>query len=73
METDISFKYAAKSGRHVTVTGKTNVSNVKEIIGSDGRYTIRGIAKAVGISLLRVHFILKRILKVRNISAYIDR
>ncbi|MEW8542107.1 MAG: winged helix-turn-helix domain-containing protein, partial [Candidatus Thiodiazotropha sp.] len=31
----------------------------KKIIESDGRYTIRDIAKAVGISLSRVHFILK--------------
>lgn len=64
-----SIKDAAKSGRPVTVSGKTNVSKVKEIIESDGRYTIRDIAKAVGISLSRVHFILKRILKVRKISA----
>ncbi|XP_062593106.1 histone-lysine N-methyltransferase SETMAR-like [Saccostrea cucullata] len=62
-----SIKDAAKSGLPVTVSGKTNVSKVKEIIESDGRYTIRDIAKAVGIS--RVHFILKRILKVRKISA----
>lgn len=39
------------------------------IIKSDGRYTIRYIAKAVGISLSRVHFTLKRILIVRKISA----
>ena len=31
-------------------------------------YIIRDIAKFVDISLLGVHFILKRILKVRNIS-----
>ncbi|XP_062582211.1 histone-lysine N-methyltransferase SETMAR-like [Saccostrea cucullata] len=64
-----SVKDAAKSGRPVTVSGKRNVSKVKEIIESDGRYTVRDIAKAVGISLSRVHFILKRILKVRKISA----
>ena len=58
-----------KSGRPVTATGKTNVSKVREIIKSDGGNTIRGVFKVVGISLLRVHFMLKRILKVRKISA----
>ena len=33
-----SVKDAAKSGRPVTVTGKANVSKVREIIESDGRY-----------------------------------
>lgn len=47
--------------RPVHVTGNANVS----IIESDCRYTFRDIAKAVGIS--QVHFILKRILKVRKI------
>ena len=63
-----SVKDAAKSGQPVTVTGKNNVSKVKAIIESDGRYMIRNIAKAVGISLSQVHFILKCILKVRKIS-----
>lgn len=40
-----------------------------KIIESGGRYTIGGIAKAVGISLWRLHFILKRIWKVPKISA----
>ena len=39
-----SVKDAAKYGRPVTVTGKTTVSKVREIIESDGRYTIRDIA-----------------------------
>jgi hypothetical protein len=36
-----------KFDRPVTVTGRTNVSEVREIIESDGRYMIRDIAKAV--------------------------
>ena len=64
-----SVKDATKSERLVTATGKTNVSNVREIIENDGRYMIHDIAKAVGISLLRVYLILKRILKVRKNSA----
>lgn len=62
-------KDAAKSGRPMTVTCKTNVSKVREIIKSDGSYTTRDIAKAVGIKLSRVHFIFKRILKILKISA----
>lgn len=34
---------------------------------NDGRYTISNVAKAVGISLAWVYFILKRILKEENI------
>jgi hypothetical protein len=44
---------------------KTNVSNVREIIESDGRQRIRDIAKAVR-SLLLMHFILKRISKYQR-------
>ena len=56
-------KETIKSGRPETATGKPNVSKVREILESDGRYIDRGIAKAVGISLSRVHFILKHVLK----------
>lgn len=51
---------ATKLGRPVTVTCKTNVSKVREIIETDGRYIIRNIAKGVGISLSQMHLILKR-------------
>lgn len=61
-------KDAAKLDRPVAVIGKGNVSKVSEITESDDRYTIRNISKAVGI-LLSVHFSLKRILKVRRMSA----
>ena len=44
-----SVKDAAKSGRPVTVTGKANVSKVKEMIQSGERYTIRDISKGVDI------------------------
>lgn len=60
-----SVKYPAKFWRPVIVTGKANVSKVRENIESDGRYTIRIIAIAVGISLSRVYFILKHILSTK--------
>lgn len=43
---------------------KTNVSKVSRIIQNDDRYTFCHIAKAVGISLLRVHLIFKRRKKI---------
>lgn len=48
---------AANSGRHVNVTGMTNVSKAMEIIESDNRYTIRNVSKAVGILLSPLNFI----------------
>ena len=41
----------------------------KEIIEGDARFTVRDIARKVGISLSTVHLILKKHLKVRKISA----
>lgn len=67
-----SFKDAAKSGRHITVTDKANVSKVREIMESNGRYMINDTEKAVGISLSPVHFILSCILKVQKISARLN-
>lgn len=52
----------------MTVTDKAIVSKVREMIESDGRYTIRDIAKAFSIVLLWVDFFM-RILKVRKMSA----
>ena len=45
------------------------VSKIKEIIEGDARFTVRDIARKVGISLSTVHLILKKHLKVRKISA----
>ena len=48
---------------------KEIVSKIKEIIEGDARFTVRDIARKVGISLSTVHLILKKHLKVRKISA----
>ena len=45
------------------------VSKIKEIIEGDARFTVRDIARNVGISLSMVHLILKKHLKVRKIFA----
>ena len=64
-----SIKNAPKSGRPKYASRKEIVSKIKEIIEGDARFTVRDIARKVGISLSTVHLILKKHLKVRKISA----
>ena len=64
-----SIKNAPKSGRPKSASRKEIVSKIKEIIEGDARFTVRDIARKVGISLSMVHLILKKHLKVRKISA----
>ena len=60
-----SIKNAPKSGRPKSASRKEIVSKIKEIIEGDARFTVRNIARKVGISLSTVHLILKKHLKVR--------
>ena len=62
-------KNAPKSGRPKSASRKEIISKIKEIIEGDARFTVRDIARKVGISLSTVHLILKKHLKVRKISA----
>ena len=64
-----SIKNAPKSGRPKSASHKDIVSKIKEIIEGDARFTVRDIARKVGISLSTVHLNLKKHLKVRKISA----
>ena len=64
-----SIKNASKSGRPKSASRKEIVSKIKEIIEGDARFTVRDIARKVGISISTVHLILKKHLKVRKISA----
>ena len=64
-----SIKNAPKSGRPKSASRKEIVSKIKEIIEGDARFTVRDIARTVGILLSTVHLILKKHLKVRKISA----
>ena len=64
-----SIKNAPKSGRQKSASRKEIVSKIKEIIEGDARFTVRHIARKVGISLSTVHLVLKKHLKVRKISA----
>ena len=69
-ESDVeSIKNAPKSGRPKSAYHKETVSKIKVIIEGDARFTVRDIARKVGISLSMVHLILKKHLKVRKISA----
>ena len=62
-----SIKNAPKSGRPKSASRKEIVSKIKEIIEGVARFTVRDIARKVGISLSTVH--IKKHLKVRKISA----
>ena len=60
---------APKSGRQKYAPRREIVSKIKEIIEGDARFTVRDIARQVGISLSTVRLILKEHMKVRRISA----
>ena len=62
-------KNAPKSGWPKFASRKEIVSKIKEIIEGDARFTVRDIARKVGISLSTVHLILKKHLKGQNIFA----
>ena len=64
-----SIKNAPKSGRPKFASRKEIVSKIKEIIEGNARFTVRDIARKVGISLSTVHLILKKHLEVRKIFA----
>ena len=51
--------------RPKSASRKEIVSKIKEIIEGDARFTVRDIARKVGISLSMVHLILKKHLKER--------
>ena len=49
-----------RTGRKVSKTIKTVEATIHKLISSDERYAIRELAKATGISISKVHFILKK-------------
>ena len=61
-----SIKNAPKSGRPKSASRKEIVSKLKEIIEGDARFTVRDIARKVGISLSTVHLILKKLTSKRG-------
>ena len=61
-----SIKNAPKSGRPKFASRKEIVSKIKEIIVGDAIFTVRDIARKVGITLSTVHLILKKHLKVER-------
>ena len=64
-----SIKNTPKSGSPKFASRKEIVSKIKEIIEGNARFTVRDIARKVGILISMVHFILKKHLKVRKIFA----
>ena len=55
---------ASKSGKPKFASRKEIVSKIKEIIEGDASFTVRDIARKVGISRSMVRLILKKHLKV---------
>ena len=51
-----------RTGRKVSKITKTAEATIQKLINTDARYTIRELAKATGISISKVHFILKKAL-----------
>ena len=67
-----SIKNAPKSGRPKFASPKEIVLKIKEIIEGDARFTVRDIARNVGISLSTVQLILKKHLKVgKNFARWV--
>ena len=65
-----AIKNAPESGRPKSASRKEIVLKINEIIEGDARFTVRDIARKVGISpLSTVQLILKKHLKVRKVSA----
>ena len=64
-----SIKNAPKSGRPKFASPKEIVSKIKEIIEGDARFTVRDIARKVGISLATVQLILNKNLEFWKIFA----
>ena len=64
-----SIKNAPKSGKPKFASRKEIVPKIKEIVEGDARFTVRYIARKVGISLSTVHLILEKHLNVRKIFA----
>lgn len=56
-------------GRPWSVVTNKNIEKVREIIKQDARYTVHDIVKMTGISPGSVHFILRKCLKVRRVTA----
>ena len=61
-----SIKNAPKSGKPKSASRKEIVSKIKKVIKGDARFTVRDIARKIGISLSTVHLILKKHLKVKD-------
>ena len=55
--------------RKKTATGPQMVEKVREIVSADARFTVREIARKVGISIGAVHSILRKHLKMNKITA----
>ena len=59
-----------RAGKKVSKISKTAKAKIQKLINTYTRYTIPELAKVTGISISKVHFILKTRLHARKISTY---
>ena len=59
---------ASSGHRRKTATSPKMLEKVREIVSTDTRFTVREIARKVGISIGAVHSILRKHLKMNKIS-----
>ena len=60
---------AAHSGRRPTTTTRFNIKKITDLLNTDARYIVGDRARMANFSSARVHGILRKHLKVRNINA----
>ena len=65
-----SVKDAPYSGRPRSAVTKSNINKIKSIIEKDEHFPVRQLAKMTNLGFASVHFILKKVFKVRKISAH---
>lgn len=64
-----SIEDGKKPGRKRSVINFKNIQKVKDIIARDARYTVQDVARMVGISIGSAYKILKKILRLRRLTA----
>lgn len=64
-----SLQNAPRRHRGTTATTAQNINKIRKLVSEDARFTVREIARKVGISIGAVHSILKKHLKMNKITA----
>ena len=65
-------KDAPRSGRPPVTTPKSKIKKLTYLLNQDAPYTVRDLARLANFSLVRVHGILRKHLKLTKINARFD-